>query len=113
MSAFRQPLLPMCRTRADEIEDAARKAWRDHPEFVAEIARLAREERRFVTGYVSIGDLFVVAARNLRMNGVTVRPNHNWRRPWASWLMHDYPDLDGAFRLRDTDTDTKPAKEAA
>ena len=90
-------------TRADEIEADARRAWHAHPAFVAEIVRLAREDRALdPTARLSIGELFVVAKRNLWQHGITVAPNHNWRRPFASWLMHDYADLAGAFTLRES-----------
>jgi hypothetical protein len=98
-------------SRADEIEADARRGWRDHPEFVAEIVRLAREDRALdPTARLSIGELFVVAKRNLRQVGIHVQANHNWRRPWASWLMAEHTDLDGAFVLRDTTTDQQPAR---
>lgn len=98
-------------SRADEIEADARRAWREHPDFVAEIVRLAREDRALdPTARLSIGELFVVATRNLRQHGITVRPNHNWRRPFAAFLMHDFTDLDGAFTLRDTTTTDEPAR---
>lgn len=90
-------------TRADEIEADARRAWREHPAFVAEIVRLAREDRRIDrTARLSIGELFVVARRNLRQAGVDVPVNHNWRRPFASWVMAAHVDLDGAFNLRES-----------
>lgn len=106
-----QLLLPDVRSRADEMEAEARKAWRDHPQFVTELVRLAREDRRLnPDAHLSIGELFVVARRNLRQHGIQVRPNHNWRRCFASWLMRDHLDLDGAFILRDTDSDHEPAR---
>lgn len=90
-------------TRADEIEADARRAWREHPAFVAEIVLLAREDRRLdPTCRLSIGELFVVAKRNLRQHGIDVPVNHNWRRPFASWLMAAHADLDGAFSLRES-----------
>ena len=96
-------------SRADELEADARRAWRAHPEFVAEIVRLAREERaKYPAARLSIGELFVVARRNLRQVGVHVHPNHNWRRSFASWIMRDHPDLDRAFTLRDTNTEHLP-----
>ena len=89
-------------TRADEIEADARRAWRDNPEFTMELIRLAREDRALDPDAVlSIGELFVVAKRNLRQVGVYVAVNHNWRRPFASWLM-TLPGLDGAFNLRES-----------
>lgn len=98
-------------TRADEIEAQARRAWREHPEFVAEIVRLAREDRALdPTCRLSIGELFVVARRNLRRAGVNVAPNHDWRRSWAMYLMRDYQDLDGAFALRDSGSEDRPAR---
>jgi hypothetical protein len=96
-------------TRADEIEAAARRAWREHPAFVEEIVRLAREDRRLdPTARLSIGELFVVARRNLRQVGVDVPVNHNWRRPWASWVMAACTDLDGAFNLRESKSEDRP-----
>ncbi len=98
-------------TRADEIETAARRAWREHPEFVTELARLAREDRRLdPTARLSIGELFVVARRNLRQAGIDVPVNHNWRRPFASWLMAAHETLDGAFNLRESPSEHQPPK---
>lgn len=90
-------------TRADEIEADARRAWRDHPDFVLELLRLAREDRRLDPDAVlSIGELFVVAKRNLRQAGADVAYSNNWRRCFASWFMAAYADLDGAFNLRES-----------
>lgn len=98
-------------TRADEIEADARRAWRAHPDFVMELVRLAREDRRLdPTARLSIVELFVVARRNLRQAGLNVPVNHNWRRPFATFLMHDYADLDGAFALRDSASDDVPGR---
>jgi hypothetical protein len=90
--------------RIDRTKLSPEERWRaflsENPHIPGEIAATARQLRDLGVR-VSINRVFEEMRERVRTVGSTYRLDNSLRAPAARYVMRLYPDLDGAFRLRE------------